>query len=735
MNQSANYPMIAKTMAELEDVLADELISLGATDVEMGTRMVSFSGDKALMYKANIHCRTALRILKPIHEFKAEDADEVYDAVKAIDWDEYMTIDKTFSIDSVVFSHMFKHSKFVAYRVKDAIADWFQEKYGKRPSVSLTNPDLVFNIHISHKTCTLSLDSSGDSLHKRGYRTVETEAPLNEVLAAGMILKSGWRGESTFIDPMCGSGTLLIEAAMIATGTPPGIHRKDFGFEKWNDFDEELFSEIYNDDSSSKEFNYRIIGSDVSASAIAAAEQNVKNAGVKKYVDITLMPIQQYEEAPQPAGVLMTNPPYGERLKVSDLDELYSMIGERLKHVFIGYDSFILSYKKESFDNIGLKPSKRFFLFNGSLECEMREYEIFAGKRNEHDPDDRSESAIRRNERSEKFMSEERNSREGYRRSQRELEQESGEGDDSFGGDRPFRRDDRFDKPGHDSSRGGFGRGDRRSRDNDRSFDRDRSPRDGQGSYNRGGASRDGGTRSFDRNRSFDKDRGSRDGGERSFDRDRRPRDGQGSFNRDNRSGGGNRSFDRDRKPFDKSRSFDRDNKGGFERKGSFNVDKNHFDKRDFFNRDERPSRDGERSFDRDRRPRDDQRQFDRGSRDGGNRSFDRDRKPFDSNRSDSRGGERSFDRDRKPFDKSRSFDRDKRPDNRGGDRSFDSRDRRPKDRSFDKDRRPRDFQKKDFGRSDRRDSFSDKPSAPRAEGQRRQRIPKMDRGSKPTEE
>ena len=541
-----------------------------------------------------------------------------------------------------------------------------------------------------------------------------------------MILKSGWRGESTFIDPMCGSGTLLIEAAMIATGTPPGIHRKDFGFEKWNDFDEELFSEIYNDDSSSKEFNYRIIGSDVSANAIAAAEQNVKNAGVKKYVDITLMPIQQYEEAPQPAGVLMTNPPYGERLKVSDLDELYSMIGERLKHVFVGYDSFILSYKKESFDNIGLKPSKRFFLFNGSLECEMREYQIFAGKRNEHDPDERSESAMIRNERSEKFMSEERNSREGYRRSQRELEQESGEEGNSFGEDRPFRRDDRFAKPrrdfDRDSSRGSFDRGDRRSRDNDRSFDRDRRPRES------GDRSFDRDKKPFDRGRSFDRDKGPRDR-ERSFDRDRRPREGsQGSFNRDSRPRDGQRTFDKgDRKPFDRgARSFDKDNRGGFERKGSFGVDKKHFDKRDFFNRDERPSRDGDnRSFDKDRRPRDNNdRPFnrDRTPREGGERSFDRDRRPRD--------GQRSFDRDRKPFD------RDRRPDNKGGDRSFDSRDRRPKDRSFDKDRRPRDFQKKDFGRSDRRDNFADnKPSAPRAEGQRRQRIPKMDRGSKPTEE
>lgn len=410
MPQSDNFAMIAKTMAELEDVLAEELIALGANDVEIGKRMVSFTGDKALMYKANIHCRTALHILKPIHFFKAENADEVYEAIKQVDWDQFLTLDNTFSIDAVVNSHIFTHSKFVVYRTKDAIADWFADKYGKRPSVSVTNPDLAFNIHVAHNKCTLSLDSSGESLHKRGYRVAQGDAPLNEVLAAGMILKSGWRGESTFIDPMCGSGTLLVEAAMIALGIPPGIHRNHFAFEKWKDFDEELFSEIYNDESGAREFTHRIIGSDISPKAISFAEKNIKNAGLKKYIDLSVKSMQQYTETPLPAGVLITNPPYGERIKVDDLDELYSMIGERLKHVFTGYDAFVLSYKKEFFDKIGLKPSKRFFLFNGQLECEMREYEIFSGKR-----DDRPKTERRHTDKD--LL--ERNSREGYRRSKR----------------------------------------------------------------------------------------------------------------------------------------------------------------------------------------------------------------------------------------------------------------------------------------------------------------------------
>ena len=217
--------MVAKTMSGLEEVLAEELTALGADNLQIGRRMVSFTGDQMLMYKANIHCRTALRILKPLFKFKAKDADEVYEEIKKFKWDDYMSEKNTFVIDEVVYSSLFTHSKFVAYRSKDAIADYFLAKTGKRPSVSITNPDIFVNVHISENQCTVSLDSSGESLHKRGYRIAQTEAPLNEVLAAGMILKTGWRGECDFVDPMCGSGTLLIEAAMIAMNIPPGIYR------------------------------------------------------------------------------------------------------------------------------------------------------------------------------------------------------------------------------------------------------------------------------------------------------------------------------------------------------------------------------------------------------------------------------------------------------------------------------------------------------------------------------
>ena len=283
----------------------------------------------------------------------------------------------------MIYSEDFNHSKFVAYRTKDAIVDYFMEKMQKRPSVRVNNPDLYINIHISHNDCTLSIDSSGESLHKRGYRVDQTEAPLNEVLAAGMIMKTGWKGESNFVDPMCGSGTLLIEAAMIALNIAPGIHRKEFAFEKWIDFDQELFDRIYNDESKEREFTFKCYGSDISQAAIDIALENIRSAGLVKYIDLKVVPLQQYNEAPQP-GILVMNPPYGERISSRDLLGLYNMIGERLKHVFTGYQAWILSYKDECFDKIGLRPSEKMKLMNGSLECEYRCYEMFDGKNKDY---------------------------------------------------------------------------------------------------------------------------------------------------------------------------------------------------------------------------------------------------------------------------------------------------------------------------------------------------------------
>ena len=378
MKQS--FEMAAKTLYGLEEILAEELIGLGANEVQIGRRVVTFEGDKELMYKANFCCRTALKILKPVAHFRANNPDEVYEQVKRLDWLQYLPQGKTFAIDAVVYSETFTHSKFVTYRVKDAIVDYFTEKDLQRPSIRVNNPDIQLHLHISHNECTLAFDSSGESLHKRGYRIEEIEAPLSEVLAAGMILKTGWKGESHFVDPMCGSGTLLIEAALIAMNIAPGVFRDKYAFEKWDDFDAELFERVSTDDSHEKNFTYKCFGSDISREAIASAMKNVKNAGLSNYIELKVLPFQNMKENPG-KGILITNPPYGERLRPNDLMNLYSMIGERLKHVFSGYEAWIISSNPEGFDNIGLKPASRMKLINGALDCEYRQYILFSGKR------------------------------------------------------------------------------------------------------------------------------------------------------------------------------------------------------------------------------------------------------------------------------------------------------------------------------------------------------------------
>ena len=371
--------MIAKTFQGLETVLATELIDLGANNIQIGRRMVSFTGDKEMLYRANFQLRTAIRILKPIKHFKATSADEVYEAVKQIDWTEYLSNETTFAVDSVVFSTEFRHSKFVAYKVKDAIVDQFREKTGERPNIRITNPDLQLNIHVAEYDCTLSLDSSGESLHRRGYRQETVEAPLNEVLAAGIIMLTGWKGDCDLIDPMCGSGTIPIEAALIARGISPGIFRKEYNFEKWADFDPELFQRIYEDDSQEKDFDHHIYGYDINHNVVKIAEMNVKAAGLSKDISIEQKDFKDFTQ-PEEKSIIITNPPYGERISAPDLLGLYKMIGERLKHQFVNNEAWVLSYREECFDQIGLKPSLRTPLFNGSLECELRKYQIFQGK-------------------------------------------------------------------------------------------------------------------------------------------------------------------------------------------------------------------------------------------------------------------------------------------------------------------------------------------------------------------
>ena len=373
------FELIAKTFMGLEAVLAQELTQLGANNIQIGRRMVAFTGDQEMMYRANFQLRRAIRILKPIAHFKAHSAEDMYDEVRKIDWSQYIEHGKTFSVDSVVYSEEFRNSRFVTYKVKDAIVDQFREATGTRPNISVSNPDIRLNIHIAEDQATLSLDSSGESLHRRGYRQESVEAPLNEVLAAGMILMSGWKADTDFIDPMCGSGTLLIEAALIARNINPGVFRKAFAFEKWPDFNQELFDTIYNDDSQERDFAHHIYGYDVDMKAVNTARLNVKAAGLSQTITVEQQDFKDFKK-PAEKSIIMTNPPYGERISTPDLLGTYKMIGERLKHEFGGNEAWILSYREECFEQIGLKPSIKIPLYNGSLECEFRKYALFDGK-------------------------------------------------------------------------------------------------------------------------------------------------------------------------------------------------------------------------------------------------------------------------------------------------------------------------------------------------------------------
>ena len=471
------FELIAKTFMGLEPVLAEELTQLGANNVQIGRRMVSFTGDKEMMYRANFQLHTAIRILKPIKHFKARSAEEVYEQVQKIKWDDILNVKKTFSVDSVVYSEEFRNSRFVTYKVKDAIVDWFREKQGTRPNISVSNPDIRLNIHIAEDNATLSLDSSGESLHRRGYRQEQVEAPLNEVLAAGMILMTGWKGECDLIDPMCGSGTIAIEAALIARNISPGVFRKEFAFEKWNDFDQDLFDMIYNDDSQEREFEHHIYGYDIDMKAVNTASLNVRAAGMSK--DITIAQ-QDFKDFQQPAekSIIVMNPPYGERISTPNLLGTYKMIGERFKKAFAGNEAWVLSYREECFEQIGLKPSIKIPVYNGSLECEFRKYVMFDGKMKEF----RSEGGIVKTEHEKREMAQKhrfKKEREFKKRISEETENEDGD-------IRSFQfhshRLEDFEKRRQEIRNGGAGR-----------------PRVGAGSGRRNGDDRDrkGGSRRF----------------------------------------------------------------------------------------------------------------------------------------------------------------------------------------------------------------------------------------------
>jgi len=372
--------LLAKTFFGLEAVLADELEQLGAKEVVQHKRAVSFAGDQALMYRANLHLRTALRILQPIHAFVARNEQALYRGVQQVNWARYLHPKGTLAVDSVVNSPYFKHSHYAALKTKDAIVDQFRKKFGKRPSVEVANPTLRINLHISQDRCSLSLDSSGDSLHKRGYRLDKNPAPLNEVLAAGMLRLAGWQADRHFVDPMCGSGTLPIEAAMMAYGVAPGLYRQ-FGFMKWPDFDRQLWDQLLRQAGQEVQpyFAHEIWGTDQSERFIQIATDNTRRARLRRAIKLEVCSMQELQP-PEAPGLVMINPPYGERLKADDLTALYSMIGDQLKQRFAGYDAWVLSANKEAMKRIGLRASVKKELFNGPLACRFHKFEMYRGK-------------------------------------------------------------------------------------------------------------------------------------------------------------------------------------------------------------------------------------------------------------------------------------------------------------------------------------------------------------------
>lgn len=375
-----DFELVAKTFKGLEGVLADELRAIGARDVKVLNRAVSFRGDNMILYKANLWLRTALKILKPIHTFKAKNEVEFYKGMSQIEWDQFIGVDHNLAINTMVASQYFHHSHYIALKAKDAIVDQFRAKFNKRPSIDTENPDILLNVHLTEDECVVSMDSSGESLHKRGYRLNSTIAPENEVLAAGMILLSGWNAKTNFLDPMCGSGTLPIEAALIAYNIPPGIFRKEFGFEKWKDFDPDLFEEVYNDDENASEFHQMITGSDISAGAIRIATENLKNACLTNKVKLEVKAFEGL--IPQDGGgTIIMNPPYGERIKKNNIQEFYQSIGNSLKRNFQGFEVWILSGNKDALDFIGLHPSKKMTLFNGAIECKFQKFDIYEGSK------------------------------------------------------------------------------------------------------------------------------------------------------------------------------------------------------------------------------------------------------------------------------------------------------------------------------------------------------------------
>jgi len=372
-----NFKMLATTLFGFEPLLEKELRQLGAMDIKPGIRNVSFVGDTGFMYKANLSLRTALSILKPVFTFKFNDEEEFYQKLYNFDWTSVMDIDKTFMVNSNNFQSIFNNSQFVALRTKDAVVDHFRYKINKRPSVSTDQPQIVINVHVNKKTCSLSLDSSGDKLFKRGYRTATNIAPINEVLAAGLLLHSGWDGQSDFLDPMCGSGTILIEAAMIACKIPPNLNRKEFAFMHWKDWNEDLF-EIITDSvlKKIKPFHFKIKGIDKAPSAVRKAQDNVDKANLSEFITIHHDDFFSTQKDKDRKLHMLFNPPYGNRLDVNP-QLFYKTLGQTLKDHYRNTNVWFITSDDDAPRYLGLSGSKQIKVFNGGIEAKLYQFKVY----------------------------------------------------------------------------------------------------------------------------------------------------------------------------------------------------------------------------------------------------------------------------------------------------------------------------------------------------------------------
>jgi putative N6-adenine-specific DNA methylase len=363
----------------LEELAVQELTELGAQNVAPGFCGVSFQGDRELLYRVNLWARLPFRVLMKLGEFPSLDANELIESIQQIEWAKYLNPDLTMAVTVTGKNEQLNHSHFTAVQVKRAITNQQTKQFGNRSNVDIDEPDVRINVHIDKDICTVSLDSSGSSLHRRGYRSAVGDAPLKESLAAALMKMSGWTPDMAFVDPLCGSGTLPLEAAMQALNIAPGVFREQFGFERWLDFDRALFDQLLKDAEAGekKDVNVTIIGSDRSFEVIQQAKSNAQKSGVERYIQFAQLELAEVE-APSDSGILLCNPPYGERLgRDEDLGAFYKLLGDILKNRFKGWTAYVLSGNKELAKSIGLRSAQRFPVYNGTLACQLMKYEMY----------------------------------------------------------------------------------------------------------------------------------------------------------------------------------------------------------------------------------------------------------------------------------------------------------------------------------------------------------------------